>query len=98
MAIESYPDQLEPQNQHAVIWRFVNLPKLRDLLATQELYFCRADLFSNDESEGLPPEDYVHVLGLNFFDLRDRQEINNAIGSVAQFREAFYVNCWHHIS
>jgi hypothetical protein len=42
MAVEAYPDQLEPENQDAVIWRFMDMKKFRDLVATAELYFCRA--------------------------------------------------------
>jgi hypothetical protein len=94
MPIELYPDQLEPENQDAAIWRFMNLEKFRDLMATGELYFCRADRFS-DESEGLPPEEYLPVLGLNPFDLADRRKLDDSIGSMAQFREAYYINCWH---
>ena len=41
MGIESYPDQLEPENQEAAIWRFINMRKFRDLMETAELYFCR---------------------------------------------------------
>jgi hypothetical protein len=94
MTIESYPDQLEPEDQDAVIWRFMKMEKFRDLMVTGELYFCRADLF-HDESEGLPPENYRLSPELNPLDLRDRQKLDDSIGCVAQFREAFYVNCWH---
>ena len=59
------------------------------------LYFRRADLFQNDEREGLPPEEYLPILRLNPLDLRDRQELNHHLGSDAQFREGFYVSCWH---
>lgn len=78
-----------------MIWRFMKMAKFRDLMATAELYFCRSDLFPNDEREGLPPEEYLPILGLNPLDLRDRQELNHHIGSDAQFREGFYVSCWH---
>jgi hypothetical protein len=94
MPIEAYVGQLEPDNQDAVIWRFMNMKKFRDLMETGELYFCRADLF-HDESEGLPPENYKPFPELNPLDLCDRQQIDDSIGNVAQFREAFYVNCWH---
>jgi hypothetical protein len=60
------------------------------------LYFCRADLFENDKREGLPPEKYLPaLLGLNPLDLHDRQTLNHHIGSIAQFRESYYINCWH---
>lgn len=94
MPLESYTGQLEPQSQDAVIWRFLNMKKFRDFMETQELYFCRADLFK-DESEGLPPENYKPFPNLNPLELNDRRQIDNSIGSVAQDREAFYINCWH---
>jgi hypothetical protein len=95
VALETYPDQLEPQNQDVAIWRFMNMRKFRDLITTGELYFCRADLFANDEREGLAPEEYLATLGLNPFDINERRQLLNTIGSDAQFREAFYINCWH---
>jgi hypothetical protein len=97
LAIETYPDQLEPENHDAVIWRFLNMHKFRDFMTTEELYFCRADLFT-DAREGLPPEEYLATFGLNPYDLNDRRELLNQIGSDAQFREGFYVNCWHLLS
>ncbi|HXZ13649.1 MAG TPA: hypothetical protein VEG64_14790 [Candidatus Sulfotelmatobacter sp.] len=94
MPIETYPDQLEPADQNAVIWRFMDMKKFTDLMDSGELYFCRADLF-HDESEGLPPENYFPSPNLHPLDVRDRRTIDDSIGCVAQFREAFYVNCWH---
>src|SRR5207244_8538704 len=73
MPVEMFTDGLEPRDKEATIWRFMNLVRFKDLMSTGELYFCRADLF-DDESEGLPPEDYIHVLGLNPLDIRDRQK------------------------
>ena len=72
----------------------MKLKRFRELIATAELYFCRADLF-NDEREGLPPEEYLATLGLNPFDINDRRQLLNIIGSDAQFRESFYISCWH---
>jgi hypothetical protein len=95
MAIENYSDQREPANQDVVIWRFMDMRKFRDLITTSELYFCRADRFTNDEREGLPPEEYLATLGLNPFDINERRQLLNTIGSDAQFREAFYISCWH---
>jgi hypothetical protein len=94
MPIESYPDQLEPSDQDVVTWRFMNMRKFADLMNTSELYFCRADLF-NDESEGLPPENYFPFPGIHPLDVLDRRKIDDSLGCLAQFREAFYVNCWH---
>jgi hypothetical protein len=94
LPIESYVGRLDPNTEIAEIWRFLDMRKFRDLMATSELYFCRADLF-RDEREGLPPEEYLATFGLHPLDVNDRQELLNQIGSDAQFREDFYVNCWH---
>ena len=83
MPVKSYYSQKEPAAD-AVIWRFMDLRKFRDLMASEELYFRRADLF-DDETEGLPPEQYVQrVLGLDPLDLNDRRELNNHLGSLAR--------------
>jgi hypothetical protein len=95
MAVESYPDRLEPEDQNAVIWRFMSMGKFRNLIETVELYFCRADLFDNDKREGLPLEEYLPALRLNPLDVFDRQKLEHHIGSVAQDREGFYISCWH---
>lgn len=94
MPIENYVGQLEPETGSAVIWRFLDMRKFSDLMATSELYFCRADLLS-DEREGLPPEEYLATFGLYPLDLNDRRELLNHMGSDAQFREGFYISCWH---
>jgi hypothetical protein len=96
MPVQHYHDQLEPKNQDAIIWRFMSLEKFRDLMVSGELYFCRADLFNeNDEREGLPPEEFLKRWGKNPLDLNDRRELINHIGTVAEFRENYYVSCWH---
>ena len=78
-----------------MIWRFMKMAKFRDLIETRELYFCRADRFPNDAREGLPPEEYLPVLGLNPFDIHERQQLNHHLGSDAQFCEGFYISSWH---
>jgi hypothetical protein len=73
----------------------MDLRKFRDLMASEELYFRRADLFT-DKSEGLPPEDYAaRVLGLNPLDIRDRAALNHHLGSLAQHRESYFISCWY---
>lgn len=73
----------------------MDMRKFRDLMANEELYFRRADLYS-DTSEGLPPEAYaLRVLGLDPYDINDRASLNNHLGFIAQAREAFYISCWY---
>jgi hypothetical protein len=94
MPIVPYVNRVEP-SEDAAIWRFMDLRKFRDLTASEELYFRRADLFS-DKSEGLPPEEYGRrVLGLDPYDIEDRMKLNNHLGSLAQHRESYYIICWH---
>lgn len=94
MPLAPYVNQVEP-SEDAVIWRFMDLYKFRDLVASEELYFRRADLFS-DRSEGLPPEDYaMRVLGLDPYDINDRVNLNGHLGFLAQNRESYYISCWH---
>jgi hypothetical protein len=76
MPVEIFSDALEPENKEAIIWRFMSLKRLKEFVTTGELYFCRADLF-DDRREGLAPEEYLPVLGLNPLDIRDRVPRNH---------------------
>jgi hypothetical protein len=96
MTLNRYFDNLEPTAEDAEIWRFMPLKYFEDLMANEELHFCRADLFRQDETEGIPPENYVRrVMRLRRFDPTDELELINQMGTLAQDREAFYVSCWH---
>jgi len=94
MPLLPYVNRLEPA-EDAVIWRYLDLRKFRDLMASEELYFRRADLF-HDKSEGVPPEQYAaRVLRLDPYDIRDRRDLDHHLGSMAQHRESYYISCWH---
>lgn len=94
MPVLPYYSQKEPPPD-AEIWRFLDLRKFRDLMANQELYFRRADLF-DDQSEGLPPEQYVRrVLRLDPYDIKDERALNDHLGFMAQSREMYFVSCWY---
>src|ERR1039457_1925113 len=93
MPVLPYYSQKEAPSD-AVIWRFMDVRKLRDLMANQQLYFRRADLY-DDQSEGLPREQYVRrVLGLDPYDIKDQVALNNHLGSLAQSREMHFITCW----
>src|SRR5687767_13367845 len=96
MPVKLFTEGVEPADPDAPIWRFLTLRKFKDLLATGELFFNRADRFKQDEEEGLPPREYaIRVHRLNPLDLNDHHQINHHLGGIAQFREGFYVNCWY---
>ena len=93
--IESYFSQLEPP-EDTEIWRFMPLSRFEDLMANEELFFCRADLFPQDENEGIPPEDYVRrAFNLRRYDIQDEKTLIHQMGTLAQEREMFYASCWH---
>ena len=94
MPVENFVDNPEPEDPKASIWRYIEFWKLQDLVQTRQLYFRRSDRLE-DEHEGLPPSEYERVLNLSRLDLNDIRERDHHIGSLAQFRQSFYVNCWH---
>jgi hypothetical protein len=64
-------------------------------MANEELYFRRADLF-DDQSEGLPPEQYVRrVLRLDPYNVKDELALNGHLGFLAQSREMHFISCWY---
>jgi hypothetical protein len=83
-------------NPKAIICRFIDLPKFRDLFANEELYFRRTDLFKeSDPAEALPPDDYIRqALELTKYDLRDELKLNNDQAFNRQMSEVRYILCW----
>jgi hypothetical protein len=94
MPVENFVDNPEPKDPKALIWRYIEFYKLQDLVQSRQLYFRRSDKL-NDEQEGLPPSDYERILKFKKFDINDIKERDHEIGSLAQFRQSFYVSCWH---
>ncbi len=94
MPLETFVDDPEPVDVTSCVRRYVEFWKLKDLVETGQLYLRRADKL-NDEHEGLPPSEYERVLNLSRYELNDVRERDHSIGSLAQFRQSFYVNCWH---
>lgn len=94
MPVEPFIDIPEPQDPKSFICQYVEFWKLEDLVKTGQLYFRRADMLG-DEHEGLPPSEYERVLNLSKFEFNDIRERDYTIGSLAQNRQSFYVNCWH---
>jgi hypothetical protein len=96
MLLLSYFDNLEPASEDAEIWRFLPIHFFEDLMANEELHFTRADCFTQDEQEGIPPEDYLRrVLNLQRFVLDDEMKLNHHLGTLSQDRLRYFVLCWH---
>lgn len=93
MPVDLFTDGIEPKDPDTPILRFLELWKFQDLL-TGRMYFRRADLFE-DESEGLPLDEYWETLNLNRYDLNDIQERNRHLGFDAQIRQSYFIACWY---
>jgi hypothetical protein len=93
MPVQLFTDGIEPEDPDTPILRFMERWKFEDLL-TGRMYFRRADLFE-DESEGLPLDEYWQTLNLNRYDLNDIQERNRHLGFDAQVRQSYFIACWY---
>jgi hypothetical protein len=95
MPIVSHEACPHPDPQ-AIICRFIDLKKFRDLFANEELYLRRVDLFKeSDPAEALPPDNYVRqALGLTKYDLRDELKLNHDQAFNRQMSEVRYIQCW----
>lgn len=91
MPYEPHAALLQPEDENAYIWRFIDLPKFIDLLHTGSLYFTRADKF-DDPYEGLMPDEYVESIRHGLSNLGS---VHRQIRMFAHYRADFFVNCWH---
>ena len=54
------------------------LERFQDLMANEELCFCRSDLFAQDDEEEIPSERYLRlVMGSQRYVLDDERELNH---------------------
>ncbi len=95
MSIHDHDKKIEP-DANDTVWRFLRMPYFRDLMATEELYFRRTDLYKNDDpNEGLPTDSYLRrTLKLDRFDLDDELALNAHQASNRLRSESYYLNCW----
>jgi hypothetical protein len=93
MPVQRFTDGIEPKDPDTPILRFMERWKFEHLLKGR-LYFRRADLFE-DESEGLPLDEYWQTLNLDPHDLNDIQKRNYHLGFDAQIRQSYFIGCWY---
>ena len=96
MPIVSHNKKIEPPDD-AEIWRFMKIEFFRDLMANEELYFRRTDLYKEDDpNEGLPTDAYLRrTLNLQPYALEDELELNHHQASNRLYSECNYLNCWN---
>jgi hypothetical protein len=96
-----HPAFPQPSDKNAVIWRYMEMDKFVFLVERQRLYMCRADLFG-DDFEGTTPQAEVDAWQRaakqaateeeRRIILADREQLSNL---AREFRDNYYVNCWH---
>jgi hypothetical protein len=96
MPIVAHDKKIEPPAD-AEIWRFMKLDFFRDLMANEELYFRRVDLYKTDDpNEGLPTDAYLRrALDLQRLDLHDELQLNHHQASNRLHSENYFLSCWN---
>jgi hypothetical protein len=104
MPYSEHPVFSDPQ-QGVKLWRYMEMWKFRSLLKREELFFCRADVFS-DPFEGASPEREVehrireqrNIASLPGFDI-DEETIRGNVDDLNQLqknlRKSVVINCWN---
>jgi hypothetical protein len=69
----------------------------RDLMANEELYFRRVDLYKTDDpNEGLPTDAYLRrTLNLERYALDDELQLNHHQASNRLHSECYFLSCWN---
>jgi hypothetical protein len=96
MPIHHHDKKIEPP-ESTEIWRFLKMDYFRDLVANEELYFRRTDLYKNtDTDEGLPADRYLRrMLNLRPYVLEDELDLNSHQGQNRLYSESQYLCCWN---
>ena len=74
---------IQPKDD-TTLWRYMNFEKFADILATESLFFSRADKY-DDKFEGYIPES----IKVSYESAGSRIDPNN-------FRPYIMCHCWHH--
>ncbi len=91
-----------PDDPKQTIWRFTDLTRFIDLLATEELWFsCVEEFAKTDPWEGEFPTRNMKVVEAEllrqFHGMEDvaRQGVKTYKNFIVALRKATYANCWH---
>jgi len=90
--------RVEEPNDDVRLWRYMRLERLREVLSTRALYFCRCDLF-DDSFEGALSKPAAHHQDRFLSVLRQRGQeqsfAQSAFPRRRMYRKFFFANCWH---
>ncbi|GAL63269.1 hypothetical protein [Algibacter lectus] len=92
--IQKLPVFKEPKNKNQLIWRYLDFSKFIDILMNQKLFFCRADLFS-DEFEGSTPINVINERDTKFKKVINEYNPEIIRNFLMEEKNNFAINCWH---
>ncbi len=92
MPLEPYVECVEPETEDAPIWRFMRYDRFCAMMETRRLYFCRSDLFTADDQEGLPPIEYIREVCAA---MGPGHDADYSLQTLKEDRKAFFVLCWN---
>lgn len=82
-------------SSRATLWRYMDISKFVDLLATRTLYFARADRFADIWEGAISPLD-VRAAKKMFAGEEDQKQLSdNYDRTFAALRKHTYISCWH---
>ncbi len=84
-----HPEILSPPDD-AVVWRYVDIPRLLHLLCERKLHLTRIDGF-DDGWEGTWPTSVVAAIRSNW----PKQNQEYLLSTTEKARRSFFVSCWH---
>ena len=92
----------QPHDTNVKVWRYMDLPKLIDLLETKRLHFSRADalgdLFEGSWTQGdaaYRDQIYQSIAAEKGEDWPHQSGRQYLGGLTQHLRETVYINCWH---
>ena len=86
-AVASY----QPDNSSVKVWRYLDLPKLIDLLQTRSLYFARVSSLDKDPFEGSPTKGTLKLIEA----IKEEYIRNGLEKIIPSAKDSTYINCWH---
>jgi hypothetical protein len=91
--VRAAPKGLEAPAWNAILWRYIDLPKLVDMLASNALPLIRVDKFEDKWEGFLAPLSKNEYQG--FFAKEQRDSDLERFQQGEQLRKFYYASCWH---
>ncbi len=101
-AVTDHPCFIQPTDQSALVWRYMDFTKYFSLVSTKSLFLCRADLLG-DPFEGSyskanirrRPEIYKDMIEKDMTEVKLVRILQQISNLQKWLRQWTYINCWH---